>query len=86
MEEERKKREFEVKKEAALRRILTPEARSRLANLKIIKPQLAEALELEIIRLAQEGRIPIPVTDETLKKLLIQIDKQYRREIRIRRL
>ncbi|RLF16994.1 MAG: DNA-binding protein [Thermoprotei archaeon] len=79
-------RELEARKEAILRRILTPEARSRLSNLKIVRPEMATQLENELIRLAQSGRISIPITDEQLKQILIMIDKQSRRDIRIRRL
>jgi len=79
-------RELAAKREALLRKILTPEARSRLSNIKIVRPEIATQLENELIRLAQSGQIPIPITDEQLKKILLVIDKQSRREIRIRRL
>ncbi len=85
-EEERRRRIMEARKEAILRTILTPKARSRLTNLKIVKPNIAEQLELQLIKLAQEGRIPTPITDDMLKKILASLDRQYRREIRIRRL
>lgn len=72
--EEAKRREaMEMAKQEALRKILTPEARSRLANLKIVKPELVEQLETQLIQLAQSGRIQIPITDEQLKKILIQL-------------
>ncbi|MEM0211559.1 MAG: DNA-binding protein [Candidatus Methanomethylicia archaeon] len=72
--EEAKKREaIEAAKQEALRRILTPEARSRLANLKMVKPELVEQLELQLIQLAQSGRIQIPITDEQLKSILLQL-------------
>ncbi len=81
MEEEKRKRE---QLEAVLRQILTPEARSRLANLRLVKPELVEVVEQQLIALARSGRIPIPVTDEFLKKLLAQIYEQTHRETRIR--
>jgi len=81
LEEEKKRR---MQMDAVLRKILTPEARSRLANLRLVKPELADAIEQQIIALAQSGRIPLPITDEFLKKLLSQIYEQTHRETRIR--
>ena len=76
--------EIEVQKQAVLRRILTPEARQRLTNLKMVKPEFADQLELQLIQLAQQGRVNIPITDEQLKDILVKLQSQ-RREIKIRR-
>jgi programmed cell death protein 5 len=80
LEEERERR---ARIEAILRQILTPEARERLYNLKLVKPELASMLEEQLVLLAQSKRIPIPVTDEFLKKLLSELYEQTRRETRI---
>ncbi|MCS7368619.1 MAG: DNA-binding protein [archaeon GBS-70-058] len=72
--EEAKKREaIEAAKQEALRRILTPEARSRLANLKMVRPEIVEQIELQLIQLAQSGRLHIPITDEQLKEILSRV-------------
>ena len=76
---------IEVQKQAVLRRILTPAARQRLANLKLVKPEFAELVELQLIQAAQTGRLPIPLTDEQLKRILLHL-QSGRRDIRIRRL
>jgi programmed cell death protein 5 len=76
--------QVELQKQALLRRILTPDARQRLTNLKMVKPEFAQQLELQLIQLAQQGRINIPVTDEQLKELLMKI-QSGRREFKIRR-
>lgn len=76
--------QIELQKQALLRRILTPDARSRLTNLKMVKPEFAEQLELQLIQLAQQGKIAIPVTDEQLKEILVRI-QSGRREFKIRR-
>jgi programmed cell death protein 5 len=76
--------EIEVQKQALLRRILTPDARSRLTNLKMVKPEFAQQLELQLIQLAQRGRVDIPVTDKQLKEILVRL-QSGRREFRIRR-
>jgi programmed cell death protein 5 len=76
--------QIEMQKQALLRRILSPEARQRLANLKMVKPQFAEQIELQLIQLAQSGRLKIPVTDDQLKEILVRLQSQ-RRDIKIRR-
>ena len=76
--------QIEMQKQAILRRVLTSEARQRLNNLKMVKPQFAEQLELQLIQLAQQNKISIPMTDEQLKEILKKLQSQ-RREIKIRR-
>lgn len=77
--------QLELQKQAILRKILTPEARQRLANLKMVRPEFTEYLEVQLIQLAQQGKLPIPLTDAQLKQILIQLQSQ-KRETKIRRL
>ena len=79
------KRRMEMEKQALLRRILTSEARQRLANLKMIKPEFTSQIETWLIQIAQQGRISIPIDDEQLKEILRRLHRS-RREIRIRRI
>ena len=76
--------QVEQQKQALLRQILSPEARRRINNLKMIKPEFATQLELQLIQLAQAGRIQIPLTDEQLKELLSKL-QSTKRDIKIRR-
>jgi programmed cell death protein 5 len=76
--------QLEQQKQALLRNILSPEARQRLTNLKMIKPEFTDQLELQLIQLAQQGKIPIPLSDEQLKKILTQLQSR-KRETTIRR-
>ncbi|MFB0514011.1 MAG: DNA-binding protein [Candidatus Bathyarchaeia archaeon] len=76
--------QMEFQKQAILRRILTPKARQRLTNLKMVKPEFANQLELQLIQLAQQGRVDIPISDETLKQILIRLQSD-RRDIKITR-
>jgi programmed cell death protein 5 len=77
--------QLEQQKQALLRKILTTEARQRLTNLKMVKPEFIEQLELQLIQLAQQGKLPLPLTDAQLKQILIQLQSQ-KREIKIRRM
>ncbi|MHA1835605.1 MAG: DNA-binding protein [Candidatus Odinarchaeia archaeon] len=80
--------EFERKKNEILRKLLTPEARSRLTNVKMVKPQLAEQIEIQLISLAQSGQLArsglkLPITDEQLKLILKRLQPK-KRDIHIR--
>src|SRR6266699_2298690 len=59
-------------------------ARQRLTNIRMVKPEFAEELEMQLIQLAQSGRLQSQVTDEQLKKTLVQLQGQ-KKEIKIRR-
>jgi programmed cell death protein 5 len=76
--------QMEAQKQALLKQILSPEARQRLTNLKMIKPEFTEQLELQLIQLAQTGKIQLPLSDAQLKQILIQLQSR-KREITIRR-
>ena len=84
IEEERKRQELAAQRRAVLRAILTPEARERLDNLRVVRPELVDALEQQLITLAQSGKVRVPITDEDLKRILETIYKQTHREFRIR--
>ena len=76
----------EAQKQALMRKILTPEARQRLQNVKLVRPDFAAQIEMQLLQLAQSGRVPLPITDDLLKKLLEQIQSQQtKRDISIRR-
>ncbi len=77
--------EMEAQKQELLRKILSPEARQRLTNLKMVKPEFTEKLELQLIQLAQMGKIPIPMSDPQLKQILVQLQSR-KREPKIRRI
>ena len=76
--------QFEAQKKQILAQIMTSEARNRLANLKLTKPELVNNIEIQLIQSAQAGSLRGKVTDEQLKVLLRQIAGQ-KREIKITR-
>ena len=83
--ESKAEQQYEAQKQALLKQILSPEARQRLANLKMIKPEFTDQLELQLIQLAQTGKIAILVSDVQLKQILIQLQSR-KREPTIRRI
>ena len=83
-EQEQARREFDAQKRQAMLQILTPEARGRLANLRLTKSELVDQIELQLIQLAQMGRVKSQITDDQLKELLKNLVGQ-KREINITR-
>lgn len=82
---EEQRQQLELQKRAILMEILTPEARSRLANVKVAKPSYATAIENMLIQLAQSGQLKQKITEEQLKQILINIAGK-KKEFRIRRI
>ena len=82
-QEEQAKR-MEMQKQNALRQILTTEARQRLANIRLANPHMADTVEMQLIQLAQSGRIQGIIDDTMLRNILAQITPQHR-EITIER-
>jgi programmed cell death protein 5 len=78
------RKQFEAQKQSALKQIMTPEARQRLTNIRMVKPEFAEQIEMQLIQLAQTGRIKVPISDDQLKEALAKLQSS-RKEIRIRR-
>jgi programmed cell death protein 5 len=77
--------QYEQQKQALLAKILTPEARQRLNNLKMVKQEFADQIEMQLIEMAQTGKLPIPLSDAQLKQILIQLQSR-KRETKITRI
>jgi len=78
------RRQYEIQKRLAIQQILTPEARSRLANIRAAKPEFAEQLEIQLIQLAQAGKLGSKITDAQLRQILGRLQAR-KREFKIRR-
>ena len=80
------KREAEVTamRQRALMVLLDSQARQRLMNVRIVKPDLATAVENYLINAASSGRLSRAITDEELKQILLSI-QQPKKDFRINR-
>ena len=64
---------------------LTSEARQRLANVRMVRPDLANSIEEYVIQLASSGKLRKAVDDDQVKQMLSALQEK-KREINIRRI
>lgn len=72
-------------RDGVLRMALTSEARQRLANVKMVKPDLANSIEDYVVQLVSGGKLKNVIDDDQLKELLVSLQGK-KREIKIRRI
>ncbi|MDP7266111.1 MAG: DNA-binding protein [Candidatus Thermoplasmatota archaeon] len=73
-----------AQRQQMLRRFLTPEARERLARIKMARPEYAGAVEQQLLNLSTRMSKEERIDDVTLKKILHRIMPK-KREIKIER-
>ncbi|MEE6246241.1 MAG: DNA-binding protein [Thermoproteota archaeon] len=74
-----------VVRERLLKVILTSDARQRLTNINMVKPDVAKRIEDTIIQLASTGKLKQAVTDGEIKNYLNAM-QEPKREFKIRRI
>jgi programmed cell death protein 5 len=76
--------ERKLMREGTLRMALTSDARQRLANVKMVRPDLASTIEEYVIQLVSAGKLTKAIDDEQVKQMLAALQER-KREIKIRR-
>ena len=76
--------QINAQKEIMLKQILSAEARLRLNNVKMVKPELANLVENYIIGLSAQGKAQGQITDDQLKQILLSA-QQPKRDFKINR-
>jgi programmed cell death protein 5 len=76
--------EVSAMKDSALKTLLTAEARLRLNNVRLVKPDLAAMVENYLLGLASQGRLNSQISDEQLKQILLST-QQPKRDFKINR-
>jgi len=62
--------QLKAQKEMMLKQVLSSEARLRLNNVRMVKPDLADLVENYILNLSVQGKISGQISDEQLKQIL----------------
>ncbi len=71
-----------AQRDQILKQILMPEARMRLNNIRMVKPELSNLVEQYLVELASQGRLQTKLTDDQLKQILISM-QQPKRDFKI---
>ena len=79
-----KNSELRAQKETMLKQILSPDARRRLNNIRMVKPDLANLVETYLLNLTGQGKITGQISDEQLKQILLSA-QQPKRDFKINR-
>ena len=83
-EKEPNEAEVASMKEQALRTLLSSQARLRLNNIRMVKPELAAMVENYLIGMASQGKLNTQITDDQLKQILQSI-QQPKHDFKINR-
>jgi len=70
--------EISAQKEQILKQILAADARLRLNNVKMVKPDLANLVENYLISMASQGKLGSQISDDQLKQILLSIQQPKR--------
>jgi len=62
--------QLKAQKEMILKQVLSSEARLRLNNVRMVKPDLADLVENYILNLSVQGKISGQISDDQLKQIL----------------
>ena len=77
--------QISAQKDMLLKQILSGEARLRLNNVKMVKPELANLVENYLLGLASQGKTQGQITDDQLKQILISA-QQPKKDFKINRI
>ena len=70
--------QLKAQKEIMLKQVLSADARLRLNNVRMVKPDLADLVENYILNLTAQGKITGQISDEQLKQILLSVQQPKR--------
>ena len=70
--------QLKAQKEMMLKQVLSSDARLRLNNVRMVKPDLADLVENYILNLTTQGKITGQISDEQLKQILLSAQQPKR--------
>ncbi len=65
--------------DAIVRRFLTKDAQDRLANLRLVDPELVQKLKVYLAQMYVAGQVKQQMTDEQLKSILLKLRSAQRK-------
>jgi len=73
-----KDNQLKAQKETMLKQVLSTDARLRLNNVRMVKPDLADLVENYILNLSVQGKISGQISDDQLKQILLSVQQPKR--------
>jgi len=70
--------QLKAQKEMMLKQVLAADARFRLNNVRMVKPDLADLVENYILNLTAQGKISGQISDDQLKQILLSAQQPKR--------
>jgi programmed cell death protein 5 len=70
--------QLKAQKETMLKQVLSADARLRLNNVRMVKPDLADLVENYILNLNVQGKISGQISDDQLKQILLSVQQPKR--------
>jgi len=70
--------QLKAQKEIMLKQVLSADARLRLNNVRMVKPDLADLVENYILNLSVQGKISGQISDDQLKQILLSVQQPKR--------
>ena len=70
--------QLKAQKEMMLKQVLSADARLRLNNVRMVKPDLADLVENYILNLTTQGKITGQISDDQLKQILLSVQQPKR--------
>ncbi len=83
--EQMKEQEVNAQIQLIVNKLMEPEARERLSNIRLVKPEFARQVEILLIQMYQSGRLGNKLDDPTFKTLLEKLASSGKRESKITR-
>jgi len=70
--------QLKAQKEMMLKQVIAADARLRLNNVRMVKPDLADLVENYILNLSVQGKISGQISDDQLKQILLSAQQPKR--------
>ena len=82
MEQQMQQQQMEEALKTIMLHVLDEKARQRLANLKLVRPQVALQLQTYLAQLYQSGQIKVKITEEQMISIMQRISQKKETKIR----